>query len=81
MFISGFLVSIILKLLNKYCGRQISYCLGAAVALVGSLLVLCLNWDGPDSVFLKGYAIYGVAILLGEWDRHISTILLNMTLI
>jgi len=66
MYISGFVISIFIKLLNKHFGRQLSYGFGVGLSFIGSVLILSLDWDGPHADLLKGYIIYVVAVLLGE---------------
>jgi len=66
MFLSGFLVSLGIKFLNKHLGRQVSYALCASMTVSAALLVLFLPWDGRDKHIYKTYIIYLVAALLGK---------------
>ena len=63
MYLSGFTVAIIVKTLNKYLGRQLTYTLGASASVLGSFFIISLDWQ--SSLFLREYGIYGVAALLG----------------
>jgi len=57
-------VAMLMKSINKYCGRQLAYFFGAILCVVGSLLILTLEWR-PGS-FRVQYGTYGVAVLLGN---------------
>jgi hypothetical protein len=63
MFCSGFVISIFIKLINKYFGRQLAYTFGASLCITGALLILLLDWTPGSVLATKG--IYGVAVLLG----------------
>jgi len=66
MFVSGLICSFGIRLLNKHLGRQVSYALSALLTIAGALMVLLVEWDGPNSEFHKNYLIYVVAALLGR---------------
>lgn len=65
MYCSGFVVSIFIKLINKYLGRLLSYSLGAVLCTIGAGLILFLNWTPEGTLATKG--IYGIAALLGTY--------------
>jgi len=79
MYISGFTVSLFIKVINKNFGRQLAYIFGSALLLAGSLLIFFLNWDGPNSMVLKEYIIYCVAALLGGGASAILVTSLSIT--
>ena len=66
MFLSGLAVSFGMKFLNKHMGRQAAYALSALLTVSGAVMVLVLDWDGPNAHILKNYIIYFVAALLGK---------------
>lgn len=59
MYCSGFAISLVIKLLNKYLGRQLSYCIGAILIVTGACVILFLDWHSGK------WPIYIVAVLLG----------------
>ena len=63
MYTFGLIITIFIKLINKYCGRQISYVFGAALTVMGAACVLLV--DLHYTTGLNQYRVYGVAALLG----------------
>lgn len=61
MYCSGFAISLVIKMLNKYLGRQLSYSIGAILIIAGACLILFLDLSSPSNA----WAIYLVAVLIG----------------
>lgn len=78
MYCSGFIVALCIKMINKYLGRQLAYTFGAVLSIVGSSLILYLDWESGSFLVQKG--IYMVAALLGTYNllqRLLRVIILN----
>lgn len=61
MFLSSFLISLIIERLNTRLGRRITFSIGALLAIGASVWIQF----GNDDVYVK-YAIYPVAVMLGK---------------
>jgi hypothetical protein len=72
MYVSGFVIALFIKLINKYFGRQLAYVIGAVLCATGACLVLFL--DPKRGEFLAEDGIYVVAVLLGNDDSFNWTI-------
>jgi Na+/melibiose symporter-like transporter len=77
MYLSGFVVAVVIKSINKFLGRQLYYTLGASLSVLGSFLIITLDWQ--SNVFLRDYGIYGVAALLGGGGAAILVTSLSIT--
>ncbi|CAL8145649.1 unnamed protein product [Orchesella dallaii] len=72
MYTSGFAVSIIIKPLNKWLGRQLAYTIGGALMLVSSLLIMFYASESQ-------WGIYVIAILLGGGSSAMLVTSLSVT--
>jgi hypothetical protein len=61
MYLSSFLMSLIIERLNTKWGRKIAYSIGASFALCACIWIRF----GNDDIYIK-YQIYAVAALLGK---------------
>lgn len=60
MYVSGFLTTTIMRLLNKFIGRKASFIVGS---VLGGSSTICV-WFGEGELYSK-YLLYGVAALMG----------------
>ncbi|ODN01676.1 Major facilitator superfamily domain-containing protein 12 [Orchesella cincta] len=73
MYSAGFVVSLIIKTLNKYLGRQLAYTIGAFLIVCGASLILFV--DGSTNT----WGIYVIAVLLGGGSSAILVTSLSIT--
>nr|XP_014424905.2 major facilitator superfamily domain-containing protein 12 [Pelodiscus sinensis] len=71
MYISGFLSSFLMKPVNKWIGRNLTYFVGLVIVLVFA------GWVALDSQI--GAEVYGAAVLLGAGSATILVTSLSMT--
>jgi hypothetical protein len=64
-FIAGFIIATVMKILNKYIGRQLSFGVGIVLNLCGAALILWGDWSHGS--YLRESGIYGVFALLGKY--------------
>ena len=67
MYTFGLIITIFIKLINKYCGRQISYIFGATLTIIGAVCVLLVDLHYTSGI--NQYRVYGVAALMGKLSR------------
>lgn len=61
MYLSSFLISLIIERLNTKLGRRVAYSIGALLAICASVWIQF----GNDVMYVK-YEIYAVAVMLGK---------------
>lgn len=67
MFLSSFLISLIIERLNTKLGRKVAYSVGALFAICASIWIQFGNGD----MYIK-YEIYPVAVMLGKLNALIN---------
>lgn len=66
MFLSSFLISLIIERLNTKLGRKVAYSIGVLFAICASIWIQF----GKGDMYIK-YEIYPVAVMLGKYDNFI----------